>query len=108
MSAPIDVPQNINIQVPHIEKVAQPTRPEPGNNSSNQSQLETKTGHEHERLKIKDRKQKKRRRDRFEKSAESGEPKPSVEQEPAQNYDNENDCPQTLLPEIGCNIDLSA
>ncbi|NOY60349.1 MAG: hypothetical protein GXO75_15675 [Calditrichaeota bacterium] len=108
MSTPIDVPQNINIQVPHIEKVVQPTRPEPGNNSSNQSQLETKTGHEDEHQKIKDRKQKKRRRDRFEKSADNGEPKPSGEQEPVQSYDNENDFPQTSLPEIGRNIDLSA
>ena len=106
MSTPIDVPQNINIQIPHIEKVVQPTRPEPGNNSSNQSQLETKTGHEHEHLKIKDRRQKKKR-DRFEKSNENREDS-STEQEPEQGYDKKNDFTQAELSDIGRNVDLSA
>lgn len=108
MSTPIDVPQNINIQVPHIEKVVQPTRAEPGNNSSNQSQLETKTGHEDERQKIKDRKQKKRRRDRFVKSNENGKKDSSTEQEPEQGYDKKNDFAQAELSDIGRNVDLSA
>jgi len=108
MSIPIDVPQNINIQVPHVEKVVQPTRPEPGNNSSNQSQLEKKTGRENEHLKIQDRKQKKRRRDRFEKNTQDGKTELSAEEEEGQNSEKDMNFPQTDLPEIGRNIDLSA
>ncbi len=108
MSTPIDVPQNINIQVPHIEKVVQPTRPEPGNNSSNQSQLGTKTGHENEQIKIKDRKKKRHRKDSFVRSADKGETESAVEQESGENSSSENDFPHNNLTELGRNIDLSA
>lgn len=108
MSTPVDVPQNINIQVPHVEKVVQPARPERGDNSSNQSHLETKTGHEHEHIKIRDQKSRKRRRDRFEKSTENGKEDSSTEHEPEQSDDKKNDFPQTELPDIGRNVDLSA
>ncbi len=59
MSAPIDVPQNLQIMVPHVEKVEQP-KESAANNSANQFEnLHTKLGQKHHDQYIKkDKKQK--------------------------------------------------
>ena len=37
MSTPIDIPQNLNIQISHTEKVVEPKAPNQGNNTENSS-----------------------------------------------------------------------
>ena len=57
MSAPIDVPQNINIHVQHTEHVVEPPRMQAGNNSS----FKTSLGLENKPHKEKEKQEKKQR-----------------------------------------------
>ena len=111
MSAPIDIPQNINLHLAHTERVVQTPKPETQDNSSYQFsfELQNKAPGSERREEITEKKRRKNEKDSYEghSSSQHGENTSSQKDEhPSSETPSFSDEPEVLA--IGKILDVSA